>query len=108
MVIRDKSLTSVLQTTSESILNPLAAKVPETNDNTPGSFCTRQFNTCCFLGSFDGAGVSYKIDEIALFVDQDGVSIVGKGGLVLFLCSCLYARAEVDEDLALARLLKAN
>jgi hypothetical protein len=28
------------------MLNPRPARIPETRDNTPGSFCTRQFSTC--------------------------------------------------------------
>ena len=44
--IRLRSLTSVEHTTSESILNPRAARIPDTRDSTPGSFCTRQLRTC--------------------------------------------------------------
>jgi len=60
--IRDKSLISVWQTTSESrisfwandctpqldvpMLKPLPARIPDTRDKTPGSFCTKQFNRC--------------------------------------------------------------
>ena len=32
------------------MLNPRPARIPETRDNTPGSFCTRQFSTCLKLG----------------------------------------------------------
>lgn len=98
MVILDKSFTSVLHTTNESILKPLAAKCPDTEDKTPGSFCTKQLSTCCFLGALLGKGVSYKIDDTAASADQFGVSNVGKGGLFRFLCKVLYANADVDED----------
>lgn len=46
IVILDKSSTSVLATTSESMLNPLPARIPETLLNTPGSFWTRQLKIC--------------------------------------------------------------
>ena len=46
MHIRLRSRISVRHTTSESMLNPRPARIPETRDNTPGSFCTRQFSTC--------------------------------------------------------------
>lgn len=39
------------------------------------------------------------MDETALLAFQEGVSSVGKGGLVACLCICLYANAEVDEEL---------
>ena len=77
------------------MLKPLAAKWPEIDDKTPGSFCTKQFNTCCFRGALDGTGVSYKIDETAASADQLGVSKVGKGGLFWVLCKVLYANADV-------------
>ena len=44
--MRLRSRISVLQTTSESMLKPLPARMPDTRDSTPGSFCTRQFRTC--------------------------------------------------------------
>lgn len=78
------------------MLKPLAAKWPEIDDKTPGSFCTKQFNTCCFRGALDGTGVSYKIDETAASADQLGVSKVGKGGLFWVLCKVLYANADVE------------
>ena len=81
MVILDRSLTSVLQTIKESILKPLAAKVPEIRDKTPGSFCTRQFNTCCFLGWEEGTGVSYIIEDTAALAFHIGVSNMGNGGV---------------------------
>ena len=43
MVMRERSSTSVLQTTRLSMLKPRAARIPDTRDSTPGSFCTRQF-----------------------------------------------------------------
>lgn len=65
------------------MLNPLAAKVPETPDKTPGSFWTKQFKTCCFGGALEITGVSYKIEETAVSADQFGVSKVGNGGLLI-------------------------
>lgn len=44
--IRLRSRISVEHTTSESMLKPRAAKIPDTRDKTPGSFCTRQLRTC--------------------------------------------------------------
>lgn len=32
------------------MLNPLPARIPDTLDNTPGSFCTRQFSKCLASG----------------------------------------------------------
>lgn len=46
MHIRLRSRISVRHTTRESMLNPRPARIPETRDSTPGSFCTRQFSTC--------------------------------------------------------------
>lgn len=44
--MRLRSRISVRHTTNESMLNPRPARIPDTRDNTPGSFCTRQFRTC--------------------------------------------------------------
>ena len=80
------------------MLNPRPARVPETLLNTPGSFCTKQFKTCCFRGALEGKGVSYKMDRTAESADQFGVSKVGSGGLFWLRWSCLYARADVRLD----------
>src|SRR6266436_3970035 len=45
-----RSRISVRHTTRESMLNPRPARIPDTRDNTPGSFCTRQFSTCLNWG----------------------------------------------------------
>lgn len=37
-------------------LNPRAARVPETRERTPGSFCTRQLRTLRVNGWVDGGG----------------------------------------------------
>lgn len=58
MVMRDRSSTSVLQTTRESMLKPRAARIPDTRDSTPGSFCTRQLRMCRLGGVMEGEGVS--------------------------------------------------
>lgn len=39
------------------------------------------------------------MDETALSALHEGVSSVGNGGLVAFLCNCLYANADVDDEL---------
>lgn len=52
MHMRLRSRTSVEHTTNESILNPRAARIPDTRDNTPGSFCTRQLRTCLLFAGF--------------------------------------------------------
>ncbi len=73
-------MTSVLQTTSESMLNPRAASVFDTLLKTPGSFWTRQLSTCRFGGASDGRGVSYKMLLTAAGADQaGGASEVGSG-----------------------------
>lgn len=54
--MRERSSTSVAHTTSESMLNPRAARIPDTRDRTPGSFCTRQFRVCRVNGWCEGGG----------------------------------------------------
>nr|CAB06791.1 unknown [Saccharomyces pastorianus] len=39
------------------------------------------------------------MDETALLAFHEGVSKVGNGGLAACLCICLYANAEVDDEL---------
>lgn len=56
--MRDRSSTSVAQTTSESMLNPRAARMPDTRDKTPGSFWTRQFRVWRVNASCDGGGAA--------------------------------------------------
>ena len=56
--MRERSRISVRHTTSESMLNPRPAKIPETRESTPGSFCTRQFSTCLAGVGEKGRGVS--------------------------------------------------
>jgi hypothetical protein len=46
MDIRLRSRISVRHTTRESMLNPRPARIPDTRDNTPGSFCTKQLKIC--------------------------------------------------------------
>ena len=46
MHIRLKSRISVRHTTNESMLKPLPARIPDTWERTPGSFCTRQLRIC--------------------------------------------------------------
>lgn len=78
------------------MLNPLAARMPDTRDRTPGSFCTRQFRICLFGGATEGRGVSYSIDETAAGADHaGGESLVGRGDIRR--CRALYASAEVEE-----------
>ena len=40
------------------MLKPRAARIPDTRDNTPGSFWTRQLRICRFGGRREGSGVS--------------------------------------------------
>jgi hypothetical protein len=40
------------------MLKPLAARIPDTRESTPGSFWTRQLRMCRFGGAAEGAGVS--------------------------------------------------
>jgi len=47
--MRERSRISVRQTTSESILKPLPARIPDTRERTPGSFWTKQFRMCLEL-----------------------------------------------------------
>ena len=54
--MRERSRISVRHTTSESMLNPRPAKIPETRESTPGSFCTRQFSTCLAVVGKKGRG----------------------------------------------------
>ncbi len=63
--MRDKSGISVLLTTSESMLNPLAARMPDTRLSTPGSFVTKQLSVCRTMGADVGGGVLYKMLETA-------------------------------------------
>jgi hypothetical protein len=80
MVILDRSSTSVLHTTSESMLKPRAARIPDTRDKTPGSFCTKQLRTCFLGGAELGKGVSYRMDETAAGADHEGgLSDTGRG-----------------------------
>jgi hypothetical protein len=79
------------------MLKPLAARIPETRERTPGSFWTRQLRTWRFGGAEDGSGVSYRIEETAAEADQASVSDVGRGFTRRW--RALYASAEVDEEL---------
>lgn len=56
MHIRLRSSISVAHTTSESMLNPRAARMPDTRESTPGSFCTRQLSVCLVNGCSEGGG----------------------------------------------------
>ncbi len=113
------------QTTSESMLKPRPARIPETRDNTPGSFCTKQFNTCLarktsqcrtrdggwvvckthFLnGCRLGGGVLYRMLVTASSADLErGRSMDGSGG-----GRCrrvrLYSRADVESSMGLGGL----
>ena len=40
------------------MLKPRAARIPETRERTPGSFCTRQLRMWRFGGREEGMGVS--------------------------------------------------
>lgn len=61
MHIRLRSRISVRHTTRESILKPRPARIPETRDNTPGSFCTRQFRTCLQMANGFDFSVTHGI-----------------------------------------------
>ena len=75
MHIRERSSISVAHTTSESMLQnqsrsesathlkPRAARMPDTRDSTPGSFCTRQLSTWRVKGCVEGGGVLYLQGE---------------------------------------------
>ena len=90
-------MTSVLHTTKLSILNPRAAKMPETRESTPGSFWTRQLSICLVDLLVLGSGVSYMIELTAAEADHEGgLPAVGNGEI--FLCKALYAIAEVLEE----------
>jgi hypothetical protein len=99
--MRLRSRISVLQTTRESMLNPLPAKIPDTRDKTPGSFCTRQLRVCLDVKTYPsadekpcmshgtyflygcklGGGVLYSIFVTASSAVLDlGMSMVGRGG----------------------------
>ena len=43
--------------------------------------------------------MSYRIELTAVFASYAGCSKVGRGGLFQLLWSCLYAIAEVDDEL---------
>lgn len=43
------------------MLKPRAARIPETRESTPGSFCTRQLSIWRFGGAVEGRGVSYRM-----------------------------------------------
>ena len=65
------------------MLKPLAARMPETRESTPGSFCTRQFRMCRLGGRDEGRGVSYKIEDTAAGADQGADAVVGRGDMRL-------------------------
>ena len=104
--MRDKSRISVRHTTNESMLKPRPAKIPDTRESTPGSFCTRQLSTCLhahreakpqphqhhskpqtrgttthFLnGCILGGGVLYRMFVTASSALRRGRSMAGSGG----------------------------
>jgi hypothetical protein len=80
MVMRERSATSVEQTTSESMLKPRAARMPDTRDRTPGSFCTRQFRMWRLRGDCEGSGVSYRMLETAAAGDTLGLAAAAGRG----------------------------
>jgi hypothetical protein len=63
------------------MLNPRAARIPDTRDRTPGSFWTRQFKVCFLKGSVLGGGVLYKMfvtaSSAVLVLNE---SAAGRGG----------------------------
>ena len=70
MHIRLRSRISVRHTTSESMLNPRPARIPDTRESTPGSFCTRQFSTCLCGGRGKKKSVnqsSFGLEVVILF-----------------------------------------
>ena len=54
------------------MLKPRAARIPDTRDKTPGSFCTRQLRMCRFGGFVGAIGVSYRIDDTAVGASHCG------------------------------------
>lgn len=58
MHMRDRSSISVAHTTSESMLKPRAARMPDTRDRTPGSFWTRQLRVWRVKGWREGGGAA--------------------------------------------------
>jgi hypothetical protein len=71
---------SAKKTSNVPILNPLAAKIPETLDRTPGSFWTRQLNVCLSCPGRD-TGVGEDVDEVRRWCHEEegGDEEVGGG-----------------------------
>jgi len=99
--IRLRSRISVRHTTRESMLNPRPARIPDTRESTPGSFCTRQFSTC-LCGERNG--VNHSRHQKAAILSGNGSSqekkneIEKKGGDDLLFERLEARRGRVVED----------